>query len=105
MGKPARSPGAPSGKRRGLKMPAARTLHYQPFASFCMKALIALYEKGVPFERNIVDLGAPAQAAALAALWPPRKFPVLRDETANLTLPEASIIIEYLDRIAPAAPL
>ena len=31
-------------------------LYMHPLASYCWKALIALYETGVPFEQEIVDL-------------------------------------------------
>jgi glutathione S-transferase len=73
------------------------TLHFHPLSSFCHKALIALYENDTPFERRIVDLGNPADAAAFKALWPCGQFPVLRDESKGRTIPESSIIIEYLD--------
>jgi len=36
----------------------------------------------------------------LAALWPMASIPVLRNETAGLTLPESSTIIEYLNDLA-----
>ena len=74
------------------------TLHYHPLASFCWKALIALYENDIPFTPNLVDLGNPAERAALVKLWGIGKFPVLRDEARNETVPESSIIVEYLDR-------
>jgi glutathione S-transferase len=80
------------------------TLHYHPFSSFCQKVLVALYEREVPFERNIVDLGDPAQKAALERLWPMGKFPVLRDEAQGETVPESSLIVEYLDRAHPGPP-
>lgn len=70
-------------------------LHYHPLASFCWKALIALYELGVEFEGNVVDLMDPAQAAALKALWPVVKFPVLEDE--GRVIVESTIVIEYLN--------
>ena len=41
------------------------TLHFHPLASFCWKALIALYENDIPFTPNLVDLGNPAERAAL----------------------------------------
>ena len=41
------------------------TLHFHPLASFCWKALIALYENGTPFKPHIVDLGDEAARAAL----------------------------------------
>jgi glutathione S-transferase len=74
------------------------TLHFHPLASYCWKALIALYENDVPFTPNLVDLGNPAERAALVKLWGIGKFPVLRDDARNETVPESSIIIEYLDR-------
>ncbi len=73
-------------------------LYYHPFSSFCQKVLIALYENGVAFEREIIDLGDPAHRQALERLWPFTKFPVLHDETRNATVPEASLIVEYLGR-------
>lgn len=76
----------------------ALTLHYHPFSSYCQKALIALYEAGTPFAKHVVDLGDPDAAAAFRALWPMGRFPVLVDESRGATIPESSIIIEYLDR-------
>lgn len=77
------------------------TLYFHPLSSFCMKALIALYENGTPFTPHLVDLADETAAANLKALWPIGKFPVLRDETRGATIPETSIIIEYLDRYYP----
>jgi glutathione S-transferase len=74
------------------------TLHFHPLASYCWKALIALYENDIPFTPNLVDLGNPAERAALVKLWGIGKFPVLRDEARNETVPESTIIVEYLDR-------
>ena len=74
------------------------TLHFHPLASYGWKALIALYENDTPFTPNLVDLGNPAERAALVKLWGVGKFPVLRDEARNETVPESSIIVEYLDR-------
>jgi glutathione S-transferase len=77
------------------------TLHFHPLASFCWKALIALYENDIPFTPNSVDLGDAAERAALLKLWPIGKFPVLRDDVRGETVPESSIIIEYLDTHYP----
>jgi glutathione S-transferase len=74
------------------------TLHFHPLSSFCWKALIALYENGIPFTPNFVNLGDPAERAALLKLWGIGKFPVLRDDARDETVPETSVIIEYLDR-------
>jgi glutathione S-transferase len=83
----------------------ALILHYHPFSSYCQKVLVALYEREVPFEGNVVDLGDPEQKAALERLWPMGKFPVLRDDERGATVSESTLIIEYLDRIGPAPPL
>jgi len=77
------------------------TLHFHPLASYCWKALIALYENDTPFTPHKVDLGNPAERAALLKLWPIGKFPVLGDDARGHTVPESSIIIEYLDRHYP----
>ena len=74
------------------------TLHYHPLASFCHKVLMAIYENKTPFEGQIVDLGDQAGSAEFFNLWPVGKIPVLRDESRDRTIPETSIIIEYLGR-------
>jgi glutathione S-transferase len=76
-------------------------LYFHPLSSFCHKALIALYENETPFERHIVDLGDETSRAAFLAVWPIGKFPVLRDERRDRTIPESSIIIEYLHQHYP----
>ena len=78
-------------------------LHEHPFASYCWKARIALYEREVPFEsRGVMD---EADRARLAELWPMGSIPVLVDEAAGVTLPESTIVIEYLDGLGDAPPL
>jgi glutathione S-transferase len=74
------------------------TLHFHPLASYCHKALIALYENATPFTPSLVNLGDERERAALLKLWPIGKFPVLRDEARDQTIPESTIIIEYLDQ-------
>ncbi|HEX7062943.1 MAG TPA: glutathione S-transferase family protein [Woeseiaceae bacterium] len=69
-------------------------LYAHPFASYCQKVLIALYENGTPFEYRVIDLGDAEHSAKLEALWPFKRFPVLVDD--ELVLRESSIIIEYL---------
>jgi len=78
-------------------------LHAHPLSSYCWKALIALYEKGVPFESRMVDFGDPESRAAFAALWPMAKMPVLEDRARGAVVPETSIIIDYLDAYHPGA--
>ncbi|MBE9636941.1 glutathione S-transferase family protein [Salipiger mangrovisoli] len=82
------------------------TLYSHPLASYCHKVLIALYEAGTEFEAVTVDLADPADHARLLELWPVGKLPVLRDAERDVTLAEATIIIDYLDRFHPgAAPM
>jgi glutathione S-transferase len=77
------------------------TLYLHPLASFCHKVLIALYENEVPFRPETIDLGNPGSAAALLARWPVGKIPVLHDAKRNRTVPETSIIIDYLQAHYP----
>lgn len=79
------------------------TLYFHPLSSYCHKALIALYDTGVPFTPRMTNLGDPADRAALTALWPMTKFPVLMDAERSCTVPESSIVIEYLAEHFPAA--
>ncbi len=81
------------------------TLYYHPLASYCHKVLVALYEHDIAFEPRLIDLGAEADRAELGALWPFCKFPLLRDHERQRTVPESSIIIEYLDPFAARPPL
>jgi len=76
-------------------------LYFHPFASFCQKVLVALYENDVPFEPHVVDLGDEASSAEFKRIWPIGKFPVLRDGAKARTIPESSMIIEYLARHYP----
>jgi glutathione S-transferase len=77
-------------------------LHEHPFASYCQKVLIALYELDLPFGTRLIT--DEASRRELASLWPLEKMPVLRDETAGVMLPESTTIIEYLDSLAPGGP-
>src|SRR6478735_8355856 len=52
-------------------------LFSHPFASYCQKALIALYELGIAFETELIE--GDEGRATLAALWPPASMPILRD--------------------------
>ena len=84
-------------------------LYAHPLASYCWKALIALYEKAVPFEFRLVDFGDEASIAEFRALWPLAKMPVLLDEGRRVV--ESTTIIEHLDfrhpgpvRLIPSDP-
>jgi glutathione S-transferase len=71
-------------------------LHLHPLSSFCQKVLMAFYENDTPFTPHLVDFGDEASAAAFRAVWPVAKIPVLRDHARGRTIPESSIIIEYI---------
>jgi glutathione S-transferase len=73
-------------------------LYEHPFAMYCWKPLIALYERGLPFTATIVE-----DRSELAAIWPPASIPVLVDN--GLVIPESSAIIEQLDRHGDAPKL
>jgi glutathione S-transferase len=73
------------------------TLYAHPFAAYCWKVLIALYENATPFTYRVVEDAA--GWSEIEALWPIKKFPLLRDGDA--TIVESSIIVEYLMRRAP----
>lgn len=82
-------------------------LFAHPFSSYCQKVLVALYENDTRFDYRPLE-GA-QDMRELEALWPLKRFPVLRD--GDHTLAEASIIIEHLDlhhagalRMIPANP-
>jgi glutathione S-transferase len=70
----------------------ALTLYAHPFASYCWKVLIALYENPVPFTYRVVEDAA--GWAELESLWSIKKFPVIRD--GDTVVIESSVIIEYL---------
>src|SRR5437588_12676063 len=84
-------------------------LYAHPFASYCQKVLIALYENATPFTLRLLDKSDPSTLAEFAALWPLKRFPLLLDEGQPIA--EASIIIEHLAlhhpgpvRLIPEAP-
>ena len=79
------------------------TLYFHPLSSFCQKVLTALYEKEISFEKNMVDFMDPAESEKFREIWPIRQFPVLRDTVRDKTIPESSLIIEYVDRQSPGA--
>ena len=77
------------------------SLFAHPFASYCQKVLIALYENGTDFTYRKIGPEDPAAMSELTALWPLKKFPVLLD--AGQTYVESSIIIEHLANRHPGA--
>lgn len=70
-------------------------LYYHPLSTYSQKTLIALYEKGASFEREIIDLTSAEKRAEFKKFYPLGKVPVLVD--GDKFIPESSIIIEYLE--------
>lgn len=71
-----------------------------PYSGYGQKALVALYELGLPFEARLVDFADEAVMVQFRALSPFAKMPVLVDTAADRVVHESSIVIEYLDRSA-----
>lgn len=69
-------------------------LYAHPFASYCWKVLVALYENQTAFTYRSLGPEDPSAATELEALWPLKKFPVLVDSGRPVI--ESSVIIEYL---------
>lgn len=67
-------------------------LFAHPFSSYCQKALIAFYENDIPFTYRMME--DPGVGEAFAALWPLKRFPILREN--GRVVVEATILIEYL---------
>ncbi len=76
-------------------------LYYNPLSPFSQKALIALEEKGVAYDKEIVDLGNAEARAAFEKINRFGKVPFLLDEKRDWRVPESTIIIEYLERHCP----
>ena len=70
-----------------------------PFSSYTWKVLIALYEKEIDFDYRSVDPAFPDHMPELRAHWPVGQFPLLVHD--GVPYFESSIIIEYLDHLAP----
>jgi glutathione S-transferase len=70
-------------------------IYGHPFAAFYWKVLIALYERGVPFEFLMIDADHPDNAQAVSRLAPTGQFPVLLD--GDRIVIESAAIIDYLD--------
>ena len=78
-------------------------LYGHPFAAFAWKALIAAYERGVPFDFRMVDPDHPENMARIAELSPTGQFPALVDGDVEIT--GSNAVIAWLDRHGDAPPL
>lgn len=73
-------------------------LYYHPVSTYSQKVLIALYEKGLDFESEVVHLMDPEGRASYLEVYPMGKIPCLVHD--GHMVPESSIIIEYIDNMA-----
>lgn len=78
-------------------------LYYSPVSTYSQKALIALYEKGIPFEPEVVNLMSPEARTAYEAIYPLGKVPFLKCDD-GWEVPESTIIIEFLEDRYPETP-
>jgi glutathione S-transferase len=82
-------------------------LYSGPLSLFSRKVEIALGEKGLPFEREMVpfsqDRGYQPKHPAVLAANPKGQVPVLVD--GALTLFDSTVIFEYLEEAYPRPPL
>ena len=78
-------------------------LYYAPVSTYSQKALIALYEKGIAFEPELVNLMSPEGRAAYEAIYPLGKVPYLVADD-GWSVPESTIIIEFLEDRFPDTP-
>lgn len=74
-------------------------LYYHPISTYSQKVLIAFYEKGLAFEPQIVQLMDPDAGKKYRNVYPMGKIPCLVLDDGHL-IPESSIIIDYIDRLA-----
>lgn len=79
-------------------------LFYHPVSPNCHKVLLALYEKGIECEKEVVNIFDPeAHAQYKQDQNPIGKVPFLRLDD-GYPIPESSIIIEYLDTHFDSGP-
>jgi glutathione S-transferase len=75
------------------------TLYGINLSTFTRKVRLALLEKGIPYRLEVAPMGSPK----VKALHPLGKIPVIEDQ--GIAVPDSSVIIAYLERAYPAAPL
>lgn len=76
-------------------------LYYHPLSSYSQKTLMAFYEKNCAFEPVIVNLMDDKAKEEYKKIYPLGKVPFLRIEEKSWSVPESTIIIEYIDRHYP----
>lgn len=79
-------------------------LYWHPVSLMPWRVRIALAEKDLPCEEEIIDLpGGAGRQPAFLALNPFGQVPVLEDE--GTAIAESTAILEYLEELQPAPPL
>jgi glutathione S-transferase len=86
-------------KLRGLQMSTRLKLISHKLCPYVQRAVIALTEKGVPFERIDIDLANKPEW--FVAISPLGKTPVL--QVGEAAIFESAVIMEYLEETAPKA--
>jgi len=74
-------------------------LYYHPLSTYSQKVLIALYEKGIDFAPEIINLMDPGAHSSYKEIYPMGKVPCLKLDDGHI-IPESSIIVEYVDSMA-----
>lgn len=77
-------------------------LFYNPVSSYSQKALMAFFEKNVPFEPVVVNLFDPQSRADYRKKYPVCKVPLLELGTGE-SIPESTSIVEYLEHQYPTS--
>lgn len=78
-------------------------LYYATLSTYCMKALMAFFEKGVAFETRFVNPMDADSWASFREIWPIGKIPLLILDDGR-RIPEASIIAEFIDGLSDEGP-
>ena len=71
----------------------------KPYSPWPFRVWLLMRELGLPFEEQLVDLGAPGKAERLKAVSPSARLPVLVD--GGITAWDSMSIIEYLHERFP----
>lgn len=77
------------------------TLHGSPISNYHNKVKLALLEKGVPFQEQVIDFRN--KDAALLEASPLGKIPFIRTEQGSLC--ESQAILEYIEAVQPQPAL
>ena len=78
-------------------------LYYLPVSTYSQKALIALFEKGVRFEPEIVDLFDADSRKKYREIYPIGKVPLLVLDNGHI-IPESTTIVEYVNEHSANKP-